>query len=842
MQVQDQHHIQKQRQRLAGLLFFLLPAIAFAQAYGRITDPEGNALAFVSIFPDSPQGAVIVSDIEGKFKSEKAHKLVFRYVGFQTLALDSAYLAQHKNQALRVVLKPDDNTLPEALIRPGENPAEALIRKAIEHRVRNNPERYHAFVCNTYNKLSFDLLPHRAVFDKMMAKQDTAKPNYKKIIDEFKQRELSAEEHHAFFMETVTERRFLAPDQNQEKVLLNRVSGFKDLGLVTLANAVQPFSFYGDYLQLLDKNFVNPISPGSINLYFFNIEDTIYTGTDTVWVISFRPRKGKIFDGLEGVLQLNSYAWALQNVRAHPAKPNGNINIKIEQAYRLVGDTLGGTRDTTLRWFPDQLNFELEIPRYPAPHTGMRVAGRSFMSNVQINGPVRQRDFVPEMPIYMETDAAGNNAQKWAPWQRPAPLSAKEIRSYTWLDSLSKQKNMGWINAAFNYLATGKAYLKHGVSLDLRQLLHFNEFEGTRVGLGLTTAESRPMRLPRRFETGLNVGYGFSDRAFKYGAYVLWRANRFSNTQLRVAWQRDVQEPGALHELTKVDVVSRILYANRMDYSDQISASLSSRLWHGASLRLMVQQERVRPGYTYQYSRPDGVLTDRFRFAETGLFFRYAPFVQARKFLGDEVSIINKVPIFEIAYTRGWKDVLNSGFSYNRLAMALYQSVLVRRLGQLRWRVEAGQVSRDVPLAKLFTLNQSGGASQTWTLFVAPNTFQSLPDTLYAADQFLNLYLSQEMGPVLYQRKRSAPRLTVLQNAAWGRLHRPELHHGLGLAVADKALLETGLQLDHLLRFNYINIAYIGVGGAVFYRWGGLDTGNWRRNWAPRVSVKMSFG
>ncbi|MBK9336775.1 MAG: hypothetical protein IPM98_09370 [Lewinellaceae bacterium] len=79
----------------------------------------------------------------------------------------------------------------------------------------------------------------------------------------------------------------------------------------------------------------------------------------------------------------------------------------------------------------------------------------------------------------------------------------------------------------------------------------------------------------------------------------------------------------------------------------------------------------------------------------------------------------------------------------------------------------------------------------------------------------------------------------MLQNAAWGDLRRPELHHDLGFRTASNTLLESGVQLDNLLRFNYINIGHIGVGGAVFYRWGGLETDNWRENFTVRATLRL---
>jgi hypothetical protein len=141
-------------------------------------------------------------------------------------------------------------------------------------------------------------------------------------------------------------------------------------------------------------------------------------------------------------------------------------------------------------------------------------------------------------------------------------------------------------------------------------------------------------------------------------------------------------------------------------------------------------------------------------------------------------------------------------------------------------------------LAKLFTLNQSAGNQGGFTLFVAPNTFQSLPDTLFVADRFVNLYISQEIGPVFYQHKYSAPILILLHNVAWGEMRRPDLQRELGFLTASNPIAEAGVQLDNLVRFSYLDLAYMGVGGALFYRYSGPQAGVW----VPRVSLRFNFG
>ena len=822
---------------LAAALLLCTCLSAQTPLTGRVLDPQGEALAFVSVLINDDPGQGVLTDIEGRFRigaDVNVQSLSFRYLGFEPLRLTAAAWTQGPAKPLRIVLRPTDMALPEATVRAGENPADILIRRAIAHRKQNNPELRRGYQCTTYNKMLFEALPRRDEYERRMAGRDSSKSSTKESRAHFDQLEKSTQEHHVFLMESVTERSFLFPNQVQERVRLNRVSGFRNAGLVALANQVQPFTFYGDYLTLLDKNYVNPISPGSPALYFFNIEDTLYTGPDTVWVISFHPRKGKVFEALQGVLHLNSRQWAIQNVRAEPAVA-GNIRLNIEQAYQFwPSDSADG------QWFPAQLNFEMEFRNYPAPFLGMRASGRSYLSEVKIDPPLRPRDFNEELPILFESGAQTQADSSWQPWRQLAPLQAKESRTYQWLDSLGRSQRFDRLSTLMDVLSTGRLPLgRSPISLDLREVLKLNEYENIRVGIGLTTGQAKPLQAQKRFELGAHAGFGYRDKAWKYGGYALWRITRNGQTRLLLDGRRDLLEPGALYELNRSTIVDRALYATRMDRSDELTATLGSRLGRYLWVQGSFRRQHLRPTYSYQFGTPDAGFDTQFDFAESTLYLRYANGEKNRTFLGDDVGSVQRLPVLELAYTHGWRGLWQSEYRYHRWAAALYHSFFIRHLGRTTWRIEAGLASADAPLAKLFTLNQSGNGG--WNLFLVPNTFQALPDTLFLANRFANLYLSQEIGPVLYKNKYSAPFLTVLQNLAWGDLQRPELHQRLGFRSASTPLLESGIQLDNLLRVNYVNIAYLGLGGAVFYRWGGLSDSDWEKNISLRLTLKLSL-
>jgi hypothetical protein len=804
---------------------------------GKVQNTEGELLAFVAVLPNDDVAKGVLSDIEGRFfitSKTPILSLTFRCIGSQTLRLDADFLKKKDaNRPLSIILKNVDNLISEVTVSAGENPADRIIRRVIANRDKNNPEKLATFQCKTYNKVAFEILPNDSLFQKMMAKKDTTKKRNQNVKKNYSKTHADMAEHTTFLMETVTERSFRFPNDNFERVILNRVSGFPNSGIVAFANMVQPFSFYGDFLTVLDKNYTNPISIGSPTLYFFNIEDTLYQGIDTVFILSFHPKKGKVFEGLTGVLHINSHNWAVQNVRAKPSNPVAST-IKLEQQYRF--DTIAA------QWFPEQLNFELDFPKYPMPYMGIRIVGRSYISDVSINPPLRQKDFNPESPIIIEKSAYNQADSLWLPFRAIAPLSIREERTYEWMDSLSKKKHFDVWAKVTNTLASGKLPIKKSdVSLDLTRLINTNNYENIRLGLGFTNAPAAAFSRPKFWESSIYAGYGLSDSAWKYGGNIKFRLAQGWQTALQLSYVHDIREPGAISELDPTGFVSRKLYANRFDKNDELALSFSSRLGKRIFMKLVGSEQFLQPNYAYRFEKNRGEVVKDFHFTEFSASLKYVFDEQNPSFLGENMNERNRVPVIEVAYTHGFNlgtKQLKGEYTYDKWIFAVHQTRLIRRLGKLVWRVEGGVVNGNVPVAKLFTLNQSGSGGLF--MFYVPNTFQTFKDSLtWMSNKFMNAYFAQSFGNILYRSKYSSPQLTIAQNMALGQLSNPEAHQGFAFSIPSKPLIESGIILDNLLRINYLNAGRIGVGGSAFYRWG-TDVSSWR-SFNPRFSLSFTL-
>ncbi len=253
----------------------------------------------------------------------------------------------------------------------------------------------------------------------------------------------------------------MAPDKNVEHVIATKISGLKDPIFVFLLSQMQSTSFYSDRISILNKNYINPISKGSTNKYFFLLEDTLYTGRgDSVFVISYRPRINTNFDGLKGVISINTNKWAIQNVIAEPVKRQGMFSLKIQQMY----DYIDGKQ-----WFPVQLNTEVFLNNIVVHDstivmtTGLPDSmkmqipfgkGKSYIRDINLNPDLRKRDF-GNVEVDVDPNAGHRKPGYWQGY-RVDSLTQKEKNTYKFIDSIGREANFDRIAKSYETLMTGK--------------------------------------------------------------------------------------------------------------------------------------------------------------------------------------------------------------------------------------------------------------------------------------------------------------------------------------------------------------------------------------------------
>jgi len=687
-------------QKLKSLLILLIATFYFNISYsqdlvqGKIIDSKTKrALAFVNIiFNDNPYFGT-TTDIDGKFSFNSAvttDKLTCSYVGYENLQLDLT-TSETKKQLI-IELHPSLHLLHEVIVKAGENPANRIIRKVIENKDLNNPEKIASFKYTSYNKQIYDLVPS----------DTTGTDSLKYRLETF------LKGGHMLFSESVTERKFIKPDINEEVVLATKVSGFKHPSFASIGTDMQPFSFYKDIITILDINYLNPIAKGSLKKYTFMIEDTLFHKNDSTFIISFKPRAKKNIEALTGLLYINTNKYAIENVIAQPFE-KGLIDIKIQQKYSLIDNK---------QWFPSQLNFELIVRNDPSEKMVMSVNGRTYIEKVELLPELKSSDFNIDA-ISIHKLANDRDSLFWVQ-HRTKSLNTAEKTTYRVIDSLGKRHKFDAALLLLEKLGQNKIPVKF-MDIDITKSVISNQFEGWRMGLGAYTND----KLMKNLSLGGFFGYGTKDHQWKYGGEFILNLNRDKEIEIRGKHQKNLVETGKseLNSFNNNIIDWKAYLASQMDKIEGNSISMGFRALRYTKLKISLNHTKVSPQYDYQFQAKSLQNIQNYTTSDISLNLKFAYKEKFVNSLKQRMSMGTKYPVLYLNYTRGIKGLLNGEFNFNKIEARIEQSFLSRYLGKTSFRIDGGYIDKALPYGLMFT--GEGAYEKNLPIFVR-NYFQTV--------------------------------------------------------------------------------------------------------------------
>ncbi len=809
-------------------LRFFLPLFIFMQLHlplliaqsfvvaGRVVDSATlEPLAFVNIqIIDTRSGGV--TDIDGFFRLEHHgpfEVLNMSYVGYYS-QLHEVDLSTEL-QLIKMTRKPVDLAVVE--IFPRENPAHRIIENVIANRHGNDPEKMGSFIYESYNKF---------VFTGDFEAADQPRPTGPRMGVSIRGNPAEfLEKRHFMIMETVTQRLFRYPALNNETVLASRISGFENPVLALMATQFQSFSFYRDHISISGREYLSPISKGSTDRYFFLLEDTTLVQNDTVFTISFRPMRGRNFEGLTGLLYINTHGWAIQNVIARPADQQGQSRIKIQQMYELIDGR---------QWFPTQLNTDVEIINISNINNFRLMGlGRTYIKNIQLEPELRRRNFSP-FAIEFSPNTIVRDPEFWLRY-RPDSLTPREENTYLYLDSIGREQNLDRRLERIEALMSGA--LRRGVfDIELKHLLGYNEQDGFLPGFGFRTNS----RLSNRFSFHANVEYGLRSHKVRYGWGGQVLAHRLTNLRFGYDFTWGLIERGGSVFLENNSLFSpyniRRFFLRDMDLLRQHQVWLEFRtLRNYLTLRgyLSHQQQTTNPNYIFSPSSLyETSPANQFRFFETGLKVRLAVGEQFVLTPTRTLAFGTNLPILYLNLARGWNNLLNGEHSYWRTEMKLERQFRIKMAGKQKWVLQAGYVHGQTPWPKLFTAQ----ASYRQFAVSAPQSFATMRMAEFVSDRYVALFFYHNFEKLLMNTKGFAPGLVLLTNVGFGSIKNPSRHLGYNLKSMNKGFFESGLAITNLIGSG---ISSLGI--EFMYRYGPYAFPDFSDNYSLRLTYSFMF-
>jgi hypothetical protein len=684
----------------------------------------------------------------------------------------------------------------ELVVTPQNNPALRIIRNVLKNKDRHNFEKYEAYSYRCYFKVSMNL-PKSYMLSETLT--------------------LSTK----------------VGAQMQEKIIATRTAGFDTpiFGQTSYLFFHKAISFYNNSISIFGASemenkiltdYVSPLSDGCLSGYNFQLENTYISGTDSLFEISYFPKKHTNFEGLMGSMFISSDGYALTTIIAHPFEKK-LIDFRFKQTYEQVEG----------RWFPKSLEEEIGLlqvnrkAKTPGAYTAYFVS--ATLDSIGFS--------MPEQPlqrrvdkVYLDEESIGAS-EAILDRGRSEPLLDWEKKSYARIDSLLRKAPIPLVGMfdIFPKLEQGKIPIGK-IDVDILRLYTQSALEGSRWGLGLHTNE----HLMRYVSLGGYAGYGVGDRKLKYGGELALILNRQRSMQLTYSYQNSLREVGSKTDFTYTDNYGRTLVASLFEYYKEHRLEGSFHLLPSLQLNVSLSAAELDPVYTYRYQ---GNPLSAYQSDAMQLSLRYARGENYSLFGVSRILTSIGNPVFTATYTRGTQILHKNSPAYNKIEASLDYIAYNGRIGQSTLRLEGGYIDRSLPYGLLFTGEGSRGEHFS---FVVKHTFQTMRPGEFLSDKYAHLFYKHNFGSLLLKTKWLRPELSLLYNAGWGHLSQAS-QHDIAFKLKNRLYQESGLIIDNILRIPLMRMIYMRLGAGAFMRLGAYREAAFADNISLKTSLTFSF-
>ncbi len=822
------------RKKLAFWLI-LFSSLSYGQysITGTVVDSKTKqALPFVNIVYNNGKKLGTTSDLDGRFQihsDQKVTELEISFMGYKNQKINPDNLISLKD--INIQLEIQSYSLPEAEVYAKENPAHRIINNAIKNRSKNNPKSLSAFKYDTYSKMffTFDVLFYKNG-DTLTSDQYQYNDTLTSLDSTIKDVNKLRNDQYLFLMESVTEKKYKKPGKIYEEVLASRVSGFKNPIFTLLGSQLQSFTIYSDYISVTGKSYLSPLSKNSTNKYIFIIEDTLLNSSgDTTYALSYRPRKNKNFNGLKGIININTNGWAVENFSTKPTQQE-TYTVTIRQKYELIQDSA---------WFPTQLDADITFPNIisvgnadtssKGPNNAILYGkAKTYINHINLNPKIKNKEFSYIALNYEET-ANNKDSLFWSKY-RVDTISKKEMNTYRVIDSLGNatgfEKKFEWLS----YFMKGEVPLGP-ISIDINKLMNYNVAEGYRLGLGLKTND----KVCKNANIGAYGAYGFTDNKWKYGGDIKINIRDYYDSHIEIKYQNDISEVGGFNYLESHPFLNPETYRDFLIrdivYQESGEIAIEARFMYYLKARVFAKFSSVNFDNSYYELDSENGIVNQFQIPELGFKMRYAYQEHYVKTPIGIQALKTKYPVFFFNITKA-VPFDNYKLDYTRIWAKVEKNFTIRNIGVSSISLQSGYTYGDLPYHKLF----NGHGSYYPFTILALNSFGTMRLNEFISDRFVYLFYRHSFGKLLLKTDFMEPEFSIVQNMGWGDLVNKEQQLGLSPTTMNKGFIESGLIIDNIFKFNFIQY---GIG--IYYRYGAYAFTNTIDNFGFKLSFKYTL-
>ena len=770
---------------------------------GKVVDAEtGEPMPLVSIvFVGTTIG--VTTDFDGNYDIETREEVSEIMASFVSYERQTVAIKKGAFNTIDFKLVPIVTHLDEVKVKPGDNPAHAILRNISKNKKKNNPAEKESYSYTTYTKMELDIANMKPEF-----KNKKLQKNFGFI---FQYMDTSAITGKAYLPVMISEasadyyyRR--SPKLSREIVKASRISGIEeDYSLAQFTGHLHVnVNLYDNYINIFEVNFASPLSEHGLMYYKYFLVDSVQKEGRKIYKIRFHP-KGKSTPVFDGEVNIDSTTWALESARLRMAK-GLNVNwirdLAIENTNELINDST---------WFlkQDKILADFTVQMKDSSKLISFMGHRQIdYSNVKVNEDIPTEIQKLDNDVIINKDVLQNDENYWQS-VRPYELSEKEQNIYNMVDSI---KNVPLYKNVYDIIQTAllgyynTKYIGFG---PYYKLMSFNKLEGCRFQLGVKTTSdfSKHVRL-----TGYGA-YSTKDGEFKGGGTVEYIFNNQPTSKFTISGRHDVLQLGASENaFTTGNILSSIFSRGNNDKLTLINSFdvRYEKEWRqGFSNSFTLEYRQMFPTKYVDFVRPNGEIVDQIHTTQFRLGTRLSRNEIVVRQTFDKVSMGSDFPIVGIDLVAGLKDILNGDYEYYRLELSVKHDFNIAPLGYSDIMLSGGKIFNKVPYP-LLKLHEGNA-----TYFYDPYAFSCMNFYEFASDLWGAVFWEHHFKGFFLSKiplmKRLKWREVATVKALWGTLS--DKNNGSlpntdaifrfpeGMSSVSKPYIEAGVGIENIFRF-----------------------------------------
>ncbi|MEO8399182.1 MAG: DUF5686 family protein, partial [Ignavibacteriaceae bacterium] len=426
------------------------------------------------------------SNKEGKFElklNKGSYKLIASYIGYKS---DTIEINVNKNlNGINFNLNQSKIDLPEIVVRPGENPALEIIRKAIAEKNKRN-SKLKSYEFEAYSK------------GKVLT-QNEINSGRRGTTFGFNTADTSALKITGI-LENQSKGYFKSPDNYKEEIIARKQSANfpPTINILTGGRIIQ--NFYENEVNFLGSDLPGPISDEALSYYDYYIEKTLALNDKTVYQIKMFPQD-QSDPGFTGDIFITdkSYDLIKVNLQLNRAANTGGIfdTINVFQQFSSYDDSI---------YMPVDYRLIARINLLSLAKIGFEL--NTILYDYKIN-PNLNSDFFDKAVVTVLPNADKKDSSYWVTTQT-IPNTFDEQSAYKRIDSISNIPRSFWDD--FSFLSTRLTFTNSFSTNGPLGFYHFNKVDGHAVDLKMYLDNA----FNSRVNSFLKTTYGFGDKKFKY--------------------------------------------------------------------------------------------------------------------------------------------------------------------------------------------------------------------------------------------------------------------------------------------------------------------------------------